>query len=748
MSVYSVTVYPSSTTIKTGAWYYGAYAVVNACSNCCRDVEWYSDTPSVATVNPIMGYIYGMNPGTAKIYARSKIDSSKKDYITVTVTSGSICVECVQLNKTSISLEKGDCFTLTATVCPTNATNKAIHWRSTNESVATVSGGVVTAKASGETYIYAEATDGSGVYGSCYVRVTENILVSSVTVDPPEKAMVVGETYCLREAVCPPNATDPRVVWESSDECVVTVNPASGMVYAQGVGQAVVTATPLDGGADPGECLLTVNPPIAVTCVQVSPTSLTMNVGDTEPLFATVYPCDATNKQVIWSSSNENVAHVNAFTGVVVANMAGEATITATTVDGGYTASCTVSVCQVLSYPDTLITHTPTQNAIIQLKNLRDETLLAYLYGTINSNAMEIATQRIDYEINLARADYIAVGTNPFSEYAYAILGGDITAAVPCSFSRSLYYRAEDPFAGLDVMVVQRVLELYGYYEHDTNVLYGIWDQATQDAALSWKPLLTPTDGQRVFDSLSFNVLFQNANISKRTYEAMRLIQQFNLQHKMVQLQCQGSLGLGGMISRIEMPVKGSGMSGGTGRADVVGKTTGGTYVWEVKHNTPSAIMAGEAQIQRYISASQSVYDQPAFYPQNLNSPYKLPLIAGPAVFSPTAIPWFDKYLLYRSCTSINPYENALVVYEESDYVPEEYAYAPHPVAISVPLPEENYSFNLNRVYNAVTNFGNAIVSSVNIDPLSGEFLVSTFIPTLGVVCVLTLGMLIAMALV
>ncbi|MBR4016258.1 MAG: Ig domain-containing protein, partial [Oscillospiraceae bacterium] len=107
-------------------------------------------------------------------------------------------------------------------------------------------------------------------------------------------------------------------------------------------------------GADPGECLLTVNPPIAVTCVQVSPTSLTMNVGDTEPLFATVYPCDATNKQVIWSSSNENVAHVNAFTGVVIANMAGEATITATTVDGGYTASYTVTVnyCGGANYRD------------------------------------------------------------------------------------------------------------------------------------------------------------------------------------------------------------------------------------------------------------------------------------------------------------------------------------------------------------------------------------------------------------
>lgn len=53
MSVYSVNVYPSSTTIKTGNGYYGVYAVVNASSNCCTDVEWYSDSPSVVSVNVI-----------------------------------------------------------------------------------------------------------------------------------------------------------------------------------------------------------------------------------------------------------------------------------------------------------------------------------------------------------------------------------------------------------------------------------------------------------------------------------------------------------------------------------------------------------------------------------------------------------------------------------------------------------------------------------------------------------------------
>ena len=99
-------------------------------------------------------------------------------------------------------------------------------------------------------------------------------------------------------------------------------------------------------------------------------------------------------------------------------------------------------------------------------------------------------------------------------------------------------------------------------------------------------------------------------------------------------------------------------------------------------------------------------------------------------------------------CVLVFRYSNAFSCQDIEPSPVLEYAYAAQPVAISVPLPEENYAFNLNRVYNTVTNFGNAIVRRVNIDPISGEFLVSAFVPTLGVVLVLTLGMLMAMALV
>ena len=344
MSVYSVNVYPSSTTIKTGSWYYGAYAVVNASSNCCTDVEWYSDSPSVASVNMTTGYIYGVSPGTTKIYAQSTIDSSKKDYITVTVTGGTICVDSVTLNRSSISLEKGDRYTLSATVCPTNATNKTISWRSSNTSVATVSGGVVTAKARGYAYIYAEAQDGSGEYARCYVNVTEDILVTSVTVSPSSKTMNIGASTYLYETVCPTNATNKCVEWCSNRTSVATVNPDTGLVIAQGAGTAKIRATALDGSGKYAECTITVKAPIPVTDVEVCPTSLTMDVDDIEYLCASITPYNATNQTVTWCSSNEDVATVGLYTGKVTAKKAGTTTITATTADGGFQACCKVEV--------------------------------------------------------------------------------------------------------------------------------------------------------------------------------------------------------------------------------------------------------------------------------------------------------------------------------------------------------------------------------------------------------------------
>ena len=83
--------------------------------------------------------------------------------------------------------------------------------------------------------------------------------------------------------------------------------------------------------------------PNEVASVSLDKTSVTLGVGNTTTLKATVLPTTASQKNVVWSSSNTQVASVNQ-SGVVTANAEGTATITVTTVDGGYTATCKVTV--------------------------------------------------------------------------------------------------------------------------------------------------------------------------------------------------------------------------------------------------------------------------------------------------------------------------------------------------------------------------------------------------------------------
>ncbi len=81
---------------------------------------------------------------------------------------------------------------------------------------------------------------------------------------------------------------------------------------------------------------------VRVTGVSLNNNTLTLNVGNTSTLTATVTPSNATNKAVTWSTNNSAVASVN--NGVITAISNGTAIITVTTIDGNYSASCTVTV--------------------------------------------------------------------------------------------------------------------------------------------------------------------------------------------------------------------------------------------------------------------------------------------------------------------------------------------------------------------------------------------------------------------
>jgi len=117
-------------------------------------------------------------------------------------------------------------------------------------------------------------------------------------------------------------------------------------VTAVAAGTATITVTTVDGGKT-ATCAVTVTaagtPAVAVSGVTLDKTTLILTVGRTETLVATVAPDDATDKSVTWASDDETIATVDN-TGKVTALAAGTAIITVTTVDGGKTATCDVTV--------------------------------------------------------------------------------------------------------------------------------------------------------------------------------------------------------------------------------------------------------------------------------------------------------------------------------------------------------------------------------------------------------------------
>lgn len=255
----------------------------------------------------------------------------------------SVSVAGVSLDKTEIVLVEGSSEKLTATVEPTNATNKNVTWSSDHEAIATVDqNGTVTARRGGQATITVTTADGSKT-ATCTVRVRIQIgePVQSVGLNKTELALEVGKTGTLEAKVEPSDATNKNVTWSSSNPEVATVD--NGVVTAVSAGEVIITVTTEDG-AKTATCKVTVNAPqtVPVTGVTLDKAELTLEEGSTGTLTATVAPQNATNNTVTWSSSNPEF--VTVANGTVTAVSAGTATITVTTADGNHKATCTVTV--------------------------------------------------------------------------------------------------------------------------------------------------------------------------------------------------------------------------------------------------------------------------------------------------------------------------------------------------------------------------------------------------------------------
>lgn len=169
--------------------------------------------------------------------------------------------------------------------------------------------------------------------------------VTSIVIDA-SKSMKIGDISTIAAVVYPTNATNKEITWFSYDTRIAEVYPG-GLVYAKAEGSTLIRATTKDGGFN-RYCTITVSG--AGTNVPVQDVKLNKNfenleMGKVLKLTATIIPDNATNKQLVWASTDANIAVVD-MNGIVTPKAVGVAVISASTPDNLYKAFCAINVIQ------------------------------------------------------------------------------------------------------------------------------------------------------------------------------------------------------------------------------------------------------------------------------------------------------------------------------------------------------------------------------------------------------------------
>lgn len=212
---------------------------------------------------------------------------------------------------------------------------------------------------------------------------SNTVYVQNITLNKSSLSLYVGKNEKIGFTISPSNATNKKVIWKSSNSNVASVD-TDGNVHGVSVGFTTITAVSADGNYTISIPVTIINPTTSVTGVTLNKSNITLVVGQTDSVTATVSPNNASNKSLEFSSSNSNIASVDN-NGNIKAISQGEATITVTTFDQGKKAIATVSVKEPIKvskveFSEKLLTLMPDESFKIDVKvspsNATDKTLV------------------------------------------------------------------------------------------------------------------------------------------------------------------------------------------------------------------------------------------------------------------------------------------------------------------------------------------------------------------------------------
>lgn len=423
-----------------------------------KAVSWTSSNTKVATVKN--GTVLAKGAGTATITA---MVNGKKATCVVTVKKKEIPLQSISLNNTSLKLEKGHTDTLKVTYSPSNTTdNKDITWTSSDETIATVKNGVVTAVSDGTATITAAVGKKSA---SCKIKVYTPVPLESITLSEQNLNwdITLQDETTLIVTYDPVDTTDDKkVTWSSSDENVVRVtgtgeNQETALVVAEGPGTATITAKV---GNKKAECK--VNFTASLNKWTLNEHNLELDKGETRQLTITFIPDYTTDPKVTtWSSSDESVATVDE-NGVVTAISEGVATITGINANGTMDeCKVTVSITRVPAESLSLTSSSEKDFAII---NVEQQDRLLATYGPENTTD-RLSWSSSDESIATVQ-DGVVTGISS-GECVITAQIGELTAecniCVPYYFGNMDF--AHEVFDEINRVRVENGLHAYEWYE-------------------------------------------------------------------------------------------------------------------------------------------------------------------------------------------------------------------------------------------------------------------------------------------
>lgn len=375
-----------------------------------KNIIWDSSDSSIVAVDD-SGNVTAISEGTAIISVTTE-DGGYKASCEINVLKSFVSVTGVSLDKNNVELKEGENTKLSATITPSDASNKNVSWSSSNPEIATVdNNGKVIAISEGTAAITVTTDDGN-YKANCVVVVTRNeeavdpnpseIKVTGVTVTPTEKSLKVGENTKLSATVTPSNATNKSVSWTSSDSSVASVDD-NGNVTAISNGTVIITVTTEDGNY---KAISTINVVDIETSnpddgdkEDVLPKEINLNVssgqikkGESLQLIATVVPDTATNKEIVWTSSDSGIASVDD-NGIVNAKEVGDVVITAKIKDTTIEKSATIKVIEDSGEENNSDASggNNDNNTNIDNKNNAEAVCLPYLsYSTTNNTSSPV----------------------------------------------------------------------------------------------------------------------------------------------------------------------------------------------------------------------------------------------------------------------------------------------------------------------------------------------------------------------